>query len=199
MTAPILRDNWQDIGGDRFVQATQNGLIESMNDFSYPDAYGLGNVGRNTFDRQRFIDCQFSASKEWRIKERATATFRFDFQNPFKWYNLSAPNTTVNFTNPATFGKVSTSTGRRGHHRQRRRPGADEYHPFIPLLGHNVEIGEGRDPRPSRELMPDGHLIHDFDAEAFQRHDLSRMIGQQPDRVQTQVGKNLRTDPVLVL
>jgi hypothetical protein len=109
-----LRDNWQDIGGDRFVQANQNGLIQSMSYFSYPDAYGLGNVGRNTFDRQRFIDCQFSASKEWRIKERATATFRFDFQNPFKWYNLSAPNTTVNFTNPATFGKVSTSTSDEG-------------------------------------------------------------------------------------
>jgi hypothetical protein len=110
----MLRDNWQDIGGARFSQATQNGLIQSMSYFSYPDAYGLGNVGRNTFDRQRFIDTQFSASKEWKIKERATATFRFDFQNPFKWYNLSAPNTTVNFTSPATFGKVSTSTGDEG-------------------------------------------------------------------------------------
>jgi hypothetical protein len=109
-----LRDNWQDIGGDRFVQANQNGMIQSMSYFTYPDAYTLGNVGRNTFDRQRFIDCQFSASKEWRFKERATATFRFDFQNPFKWYNLSAPNTTVNFTNPATFGKVSTSTSAEG-------------------------------------------------------------------------------------
>src|SRR6185369_4775436 len=44
-----LRDNWQDIGGARFSQATQNGLIQSMSYFSYPDAYGLGNVGRNTF------------------------------------------------------------------------------------------------------------------------------------------------------
>jgi len=109
-----LRDNWQDIGGDRFVQANQNSLIQSMSYFTYPDAYTMGNVGRNTFDRQRFIDCQFSASKEWHVKERATATFRFDFQNPFKWYNLSAPNTTVNFTNPATFGKVSTSTSDEG-------------------------------------------------------------------------------------
>ena len=109
-----LRDNWQDIGGNRFVQAAQNGLIESMSYFSYPAAFGLGNVGRNTFDRQRFIDTQFSASKQWQIKERATATFRFDFQNPFKWYNLSAPNTTVNFPNPATFGKVSTNTGDEG-------------------------------------------------------------------------------------
>ena len=65
-------------------------------------------------DRQRFIDNQFSASKEFKIKERLTIQFRYDFQNPFKWYNLSAPNTTVNFTNPATFGKVSTSTSDEG-------------------------------------------------------------------------------------
>jgi hypothetical protein len=109
-----LRDNWQDIGNDRFVQANQNALIQSMSYFAYPGAFTFGNVGRNTFDRQRFIDTQFSASKEWRIKERATATFRFDFQNPFKWYNLSAPNTVVNFTAPATFGKVSTSTSDEG-------------------------------------------------------------------------------------
>ena len=44
----------------------------------------------------------------------SSTPFRFDFQNPFKWYNLSAPNTTVNFTNPATFGKVSTCTGDEG-------------------------------------------------------------------------------------
>ena len=62
--------HWQDIGGARFSQATQNGLIDSMSYFSYPVAYGLGNVGRNTFDRQRFIDTQFSASKEWKIKEK---------------------------------------------------------------------------------------------------------------------------------
>ncbi len=109
-----LRDNWQDIGTNRFVQAAQNGLIQSMNYFSYPAAFTQGNVGRNTFDRQRFIDTQFSASKDWKIKERLTATFRFDFQNPFKWYNLSAPVTTVNFTNPAAFGKVSTSTSDEG-------------------------------------------------------------------------------------
>jgi hypothetical protein len=109
-----LRDNWTDIGGDRFVQANQNGLIESMSYFAYPAAFTQGNVGRNTFDRQRFIDTQFSASKQWKVKERATAEFRFDFQNPFKWYNLSAPNTTVNFTNPAAFGKVSTSTSDEG-------------------------------------------------------------------------------------
>jgi len=109
-----LRDNWQDIGTNRFVQAAQNTLIESMSYFSYPAAFTMGNVGRNTFDRQRFIDTQFSASKEWKVKGRYTTEFRFDFQNPLKWFNLSAPNTTVNFTNPAAFGKVSTSTSDEG-------------------------------------------------------------------------------------
>ncbi len=109
-----LRDNWQDIGTNRFVQAAQNSLIESMSYFSYPAAFTQGNTGRNTFDRQRFIDTQFSASKEWKFRERFTTEFRFDFQNPLKWFNLSAPNTVVNFTNPATFGKVSTSTSDEG-------------------------------------------------------------------------------------
>ena len=33
---------------------------------------------------------------------------------PVQVVQLSAPNTTVNFTNPATFGKVSTSTSDEG-------------------------------------------------------------------------------------
>ena len=42
-------------------------------------------------------------------------------------------------------------------------------------------------------------LLHDLDAEPFQRHDLARMIGQQPDGVQPQIGKNLRADAAFVL
>jgi len=105
-----LRDGWADIGPARFTRATQNKMIESMSYFTYPAAYTFGNVGANTMDRQRFIDHSFSAAKDFKIKERWTIQFRYDFQNPFKWYNLSAPNTTVNFTNPAEFGTVSTST-----------------------------------------------------------------------------------------
>jgi hypothetical protein len=106
-----LRDGWADIGNDRFTRANQNKMIESMSYFTYPAAYTQGNVGARTMDAQRFIDNQFSASKEWKVKERYTLQFRYDFQNPFKWYNLSTPDTTVNFTNPANFGTVSTDTG----------------------------------------------------------------------------------------
>jgi len=109
-----LRDGWADLGGDRWTRANQNKLIHSMDFFRYPDAFTFGNVGRNTMDRQRFIDHEFSAQKEWRIKERYTIQFRYDFQNPFKWYNLGPPDTTVNFTNPQTFGTINPSTSNEG-------------------------------------------------------------------------------------
>ena len=105
-----LRDGWTDFGGDRFTRGNQNKMIESMSYFTYPAAYTMGNVGARTMDAQRFIDNQFSASKEWKFKERYTVQLRYDFQNPFKWYNLSNPNTTVNFVSPSQFGTVSTDT-----------------------------------------------------------------------------------------
>jgi hypothetical protein len=129
-----LRDIWQDIDCDRFVQANQNALVQPMSYFSYPGAFTFGNVGRNTFDRQRSIDTQFSASKEWRIKERASATFRFDFQNPFKWYSLSAPNKVVNFTAPANVWQRVNQHIRRRHDSQCGWAGADEHHPLVPVL-----------------------------------------------------------------
>lgn len=64
-------------------------------------------------DNQRFIAATFSASKEIKFKERYTIQLRCDFQNPFKWYNLASPNTTVNLTNinktGDTFGKVNST------------------------------------------------------------------------------------------
>ena len=106
-----LRDNWQDIGTDRWTQTNQNKMIESMSYFTIPDAYTQGNVGARTMDAQRFIAANFSASKQFKIKERLVLELRYDFQNPFKWYNWATPNTTVNFTNPInTFGTVSTNT-----------------------------------------------------------------------------------------
>ncbi len=109
-----LRDGWADLGGDRWTRANQNKMIVSMDYFRYPAPYAFGNVGRNTMDRQRFIDHEFSASKEWKIRERLRIQFRYDFQNPFKWYNLGPPDTSVNFTNPGIFGTILPSTGNEG-------------------------------------------------------------------------------------
>jgi hypothetical protein len=118
-----LREGWQDIGGDRFTQSNQNRMIGTADSafpmdtyFILPAAYTQGNMGQRTMDNQRFIAATFSASKEVKIKERYTIQFRYDFQNPFKWYNLASPSTTVNMTNinktGDTFGKVnSTASG----------------------------------------------------------------------------------------
>ena len=106
-----LRSDWQDIGGNRWVQSAQNKMIDSMNDFTIPAAYTMGNVGKTTMDAQRFIAANFSAKKDFKISERLTFQFRYDFQNPFKWYNWGTPNTSVNFTSAVnTFGTVTPST-----------------------------------------------------------------------------------------
>src|ERR1035438_389234 len=53
--------------------------------------------------------------------------------------------------------------------------------------------------RPCALSVPYRNLIHHLDAEAFERHDLPRMVGQQTDRVQPQIGEYLRPDAVFVL
>ena len=40
------------------------------------------------------------------MKERFRAQLRWDMQNAFKTFNFSGPSTTVDFRNPATFGKL---------------------------------------------------------------------------------------------
>jgi len=113
---PELRNDWQDLGTNRFNEGFQNSTINGLQDFAYPSQYGFGNAGKDTFTTQRGIGFSFSARKEWQLKERLKLQFRFDFQNPFKWYNWGNMNTTVdlkNLTNGAEnssnmFGKVSS-------------------------------------------------------------------------------------------
>jgi hypothetical protein len=113
---PVLRNDWQDLGTNRFNEGFQNSTINSLSDFAYPTQYGFGNAGKDTFTTQRGIGFSFSARKEWQLKERLKMQFRFDFQNPFKWYNWGAMNTTVDLKNLTAglenssnmFGKVSS-------------------------------------------------------------------------------------------
>jgi hypothetical protein len=106
---PSLRDGWQDLGGDRFNQGNQNPTIDSLADFAYPAAYTFGNAGKNTFYTQRGIGASFSARKEIRLKERLAIEIRFDFQNPFKWYNWGNMNTTVDLKNLVPGSSTETS------------------------------------------------------------------------------------------
>ncbi len=116
--APSMRDNWQDLGSDRFNQNNQNSAINCGYDASWKQNWGnscivvkqpfsLGNDNQYLFDQQRIIAATFSASKEVPIKERLHFQFRFDFQNPFKWYNWGAPSTSRavnNASNARSFG-----------------------------------------------------------------------------------------------
>jgi hypothetical protein len=50
-----------------------------------------------------------SASKEIPIKERLKFQFRFDFQNPFKWYNWASPTTQLSMANAANTKSFGTT------------------------------------------------------------------------------------------
>lgn len=111
---PELRDGWTDIGADRWNTANQNSMIScgkataTGNDcFTYTPSYSIGTNGKYLWDKQRIISANISASKEVPIKERLRFEFRWDFQNPFHWYNWNGPNTTLDLRNPQYFGSVS--------------------------------------------------------------------------------------------
>ena len=131
----ILRDNWQDIGGDRFVQANQNGLIQSMNYFSYPDAirprqrrpqhirpaalHRLPVLGLEGVENQRAGDGHLPV----RLPESVQVVQPVGAEHHGQLHQ------------PGDLRQGFHQHRRRGHHSQRRGPGADEYHPLIPLLG----------------------------------------------------------------
>ena len=107
VTQPTLLPNWGDVGGDRFNQANRNPIV-SINNFAYPAAFTPGNSGRNLMTGTRLLWSQVSAQKNWAIKERLHVQLRWDFQNPFHNYNWSNPSSTVNFTTPQLFGKLTS-------------------------------------------------------------------------------------------
>jgi len=116
---PRLRENWQDIGGDRYTQINQNPMIACGefqpgwgNDcFTYVRPFSLGNNGRNVWHKQRIIAHNISMNKEIPIKEQLRLTLRFDYQNPFKWFNWTGLTTTLNMrsaTDARLFGTPGT-------------------------------------------------------------------------------------------
>jgi hypothetical protein len=113
---PRLRDNWQDLGGDRWTQAGQNSMITNCgtaipnvgNDcVMVAPSFTNGNMPSNMWAPQRIIGANVSMYKDFTIKERYKAQIRLDFFNPFKWYNWNTVNTTMAQTSPNLFGKVT--------------------------------------------------------------------------------------------
>jgi len=116
---PQLRSDWQDIGTNRFVQNAQNPLVTNCGTTPILQSNGAtwgnlcevvapsftrGNMPNNFFIAQRIIGANTSVYKDFTIKERFKAQLRFDYYNPFKWFNWSQPmTTTMTQTNPAAF------------------------------------------------------------------------------------------------
>ena len=96
---------WNNGGGDRFVQNNRPAVI-GINAFAYPDAFQVGNAGRNILTGPRMAWAQISVQKNFKVKERFQAQLRWDMQNAFKTFNFTGPSNTVDFRNPATFGKL---------------------------------------------------------------------------------------------
>jgi len=119
---PALRNDWQDLGGNRFTQAAQNSTLNCGFDNSFVASVGnscmqiigpfsQGNNNAELFSMQRIIAATASLSKVIPLKERMNLQLRVDFQNPFKWYNWGALTTSLNVANLAnskTFGTVAS-------------------------------------------------------------------------------------------
>jgi len=107
-----IRDNWKDLGGDRFnvqnINSVYSGGNNGLDAFAYPAAFAVGTMGRNAITGLPLLWSTVSAQKNFRWKERYNAQIRWDFQNALKTYNFNPPTTTVDFRNPRTFGKVSS-------------------------------------------------------------------------------------------
>jgi hypothetical protein len=82
---------WNNGGPDRFTLQNRPAVID-IGAFAYPDAFQIGNAGRGILTGPRLVWAQFSAQKNFRIKERLNAQFRWNFQNALKTYNLWGDN-----------------------------------------------------------------------------------------------------------
>ncbi len=125
---PKLRDNWQDIGPNRWQQTTENPTVTNCGltpiTYSVTQANGTvatnatwgnqcevvapsftrGNEGSNFWTQQRFIGANTSIYKDFTIHEKYKAQIRMDYYNPFKWFNWNGANTTMSQTQvPQTF------------------------------------------------------------------------------------------------
>ena len=98
---PTMAPDWQNLGNDRFSQVGLgvNSSVCCLSDFANPGSYLFGNEGKGVLYVQRTIGASFSLRKEFALKEKMRLQIRLDYQNPFKWYTLGNPGTTVDLKN----------------------------------------------------------------------------------------------------
>ncbi|MCC7174149.1 MAG: TonB-dependent receptor [Bryobacterales bacterium] len=109
VSAPKIRDGWRDMG-DRFNVLNENPIID-INAFAYPAAFTPGNSGRNILGTIPKIAMDASAQKYISLTEKFQFLVRLDIHSVqkmlFNIYNFTAPSTTVDFTNPKAFAKLT--------------------------------------------------------------------------------------------
>lgn len=74
--------------------------------------YWYGDFARNTLSGAKVYNVDFLAFKNFRIVERSTLQFRFEFLNPLNTPALSNPNATFGASNVGTIAPQSTTIGR---------------------------------------------------------------------------------------
>ena len=105
-------------GSDRNIGAVDrrgNGVFYFTPDqvaaFGYPDAFQIGNSGRNVFRNPGFIETDASLVKKFRITEGHAINFRAEAYNLFNHPNFGFAAANLNVNTPATFGKFSQTLG----------------------------------------------------------------------------------------
>ncbi|HXJ41202.1 MAG TPA: TonB-dependent receptor [Bryobacteraceae bacterium] len=79
--------------------------------FTYPDAFQIGNSGRNVFRNPGFFETDASLVKKFRITENHAVQFRAEAYNLFNHTNFGFAAANLNINTPASFGKFSQTLG----------------------------------------------------------------------------------------
>jgi hypothetical protein len=96
------------MGPNRFPQSAQNPFY-NIGAFAYPAQFTYGSLGAGTARGLWLLWPQYSLSKGWAI-ERFRFTLRVDANTLPTRMNLTIPDTTVNLSSSATFGKFGPQT-----------------------------------------------------------------------------------------
>ena len=105
-----LRDNWRDFGGDRFNASNIRSVFTSMDVFSYPAEFSVGNAGRGIVSGPGLRWTQVSAEKNLSITEKWNLQIRWEMNNALHTFNYTNPTTAVDLVNTRTFGKISNES-----------------------------------------------------------------------------------------
>ncbi len=84
---------------------------EQTGQFGFPNAFEIGNSGRNVFRNPAFFESDASLVKDFRITESHRVSFRAEAYNLFNHPNFGLVAANLNINTPSTFGKFNQTIG----------------------------------------------------------------------------------------